>query len=353
MLGPVMLDIEGLALTAEDREILCHPAVGGVILFARNYADRKQLGALTASIRALRTPQLIIAVDQEGGRVQRFRDDFVELPPLARLGELHDRDAATALSAVEAHAFVMVSELRAHQVDLSFAPVLDLRTRDSAVIGERAFHANADVVAHLAHRYVRTMTSCGMAAIGKHFPGHGAVAADSHLELPEDLRDFDDIERSDLRPFRALLDAGLGGIMMAHIRYPKVCADVAGYSQFWIRQLLREQMHFEGAVFSDDLAMAGAAVCEHFSDRAEAALNAGCDVLLICNQRQGAIEIIDKLGHQRFPLTQSRLMRLHARGEAASIDELRASHKWRAARDQLSRLIEAPELALGDDNLAQ
>jgi len=352
MLGPLMIDIEGLALDAADRELLRHPLVGGVILFARNYADPGQLAALTRDIHALREPHLLIAVDQEGGRVQRFRDGFVELPPLSMLGEAYDRDPDGALDLIADCAWLMASELRAVGVDFSFAPVLDLRTPHSRVIGDRAFHAEPRVVARLAQAYVGSLRRAGMAAVGKHFPGHGVVAADSHVELPVDERDLLDIEQSDMLPFRALVNAGIEGMMMAHVRYPHVDDIAAGYSRRWIGDILRGDMHFEGVVFSDDLSMAGAEHGGSFAERANSALAAGCDVLLVCNHRDAVVEILASLGREaRYPQTQARLMRMHARGSAPSLAELQDEPRWQRVAARLRELDPCPELDLGDDNL--
>ncbi|MEQ9061446.1 MAG: beta-N-acetylhexosaminidase [Gammaproteobacteria bacterium] len=352
MLGPLMIDLEGPTLDGIERELLRHPLVGGVILFSRNYAEPAQVAALTAEIHALREPRLLVAVDQEGGRVQRFRDGFVELPPLAALGEAYDRDPDGALELAAECAWLMASELRAVGIDFSFAPVLDLRTAHSRVIGDRAFHAEPQVVARLARAYVAALRQAGMAAVGKHFPGHGVVAADSHVELPVDERDLLDIEQEDLVPFRALINAGIEGIMMAHVRYPRVDDIAAGYSTRWIRDILRGDMHFEGVVFSDDLAMAGAEHGGSFVARAERALAAGCDVLLVCNQRDAVLELLAAFGTTaRFPQTQARLMRMHARGAAPALAALHREARWQRIADRVRALEPCPELDLGDDNL--
>ncbi len=309
-----MIDIEGIALSDADRALLREPLVGGIILFSRNYADPEQLASLTAEIHALRSPPLLIAVDQEGGRVQRFRNGLVELPALLTLGKNFSSEPEAALAMAADHAWMMASELRALGIDFSFAPVLDVYTVHSAVIGDRALHADPSAVAKLARTYITALNACGMAAVGKHFPGHGCVAADSHLELPVDEREFDEIERHDLLPFRALIDAGIAGVMMAHVRYPKIDELAAGYSSHWIRQILRREMRFEGVVFSDDLSMLGAVVEGSYADRARLALDAGCDVLLVCNQRSAVLEIVAALAGEQFPETQARIIRMHARG---------------------------------------
>ena len=255
------------------------------------------------------------------------------------LGEFYDREPEQALALVGDCAWLMASELRAVGVDFSFAPVLDLRTPHSAVIGDRAFHADAHVVARLAQAYVGSLHAAGMVAIGKHFPGHGCVAGDSHVELPIDDRDLHDIELSDLLPFRALIRAGIEGIMLAHVLYPRVDTTPAGYSARWVRDILRGDLAFQGAVFSDDLGMAGAAVGGSWPERAERALAAGCDVLLVCNQRQAVIEIIDTLGAAaRFPQIQARLMRLHGRGPVRGLPAVEADARWQSLATRLRTL---------------
>ena len=351
MLGPLMIDIEGTALTPADRELLRHPLVGGVILFARNYAEPAQLVALTTAIHAVREPRLVIAVDQEGGRVQRFRHGFSELPALARLGERYARDAPRALARAADCAWLMASELRAVGVDFSFAPVLDLRTSRSAVIGDRALHDDPQVVARLARVYIAALHRAGMAAVGKHFPGHGCVAADSHHELPIDDRDFSDLEHRDLVPFRAAVAAGIEGIMTAHILYPQVDKHVAGYSRYWIKEVLRLEMGFSGTVFSDDLSMAGADLGASYGERAHQALAAGCDVLLICNHRPGVIEVLDALPVEPYPQTQVRLMRMHGRGGAPNLASLREHAEWQAVAARVRDLEPDPQLDLDDDNV--
>ena len=286
--GPLMLGIEGLALTAADLERLAHPRVGGVILFTRNFADGAQLAALTASIHAVRAPRLVIAVDHEGGRVQRFRAGFTPIPPMRTLGESWDGDVARAAREAEALGATIARELAAHGVDFSFTPVLDLDWGSSTVIGDRAFSGNPNAVAHLAVALRRGLRAHGMAAVGKHFPGHGHVAADSHHEVPVDERPMSAIAAHDLVPFAALIRDGLEGIMPAHVVYPAVDERPAGYSRLWLQEILRGRLAFDGLVFSDDLDMAGARLDDgsgaaDIVARADAALAAGCDAVLACN----------------------------------------------------------------------
>jgi len=346
-----MIDIEGDALTAEDRELLRHPLIGGVILFARNYVDVDQAHALIEDIRGLRNPRLLVAVDQEGGRVQRFRHGLVDLPSLATLGACYDEDPELALNNATDHGWLMASELRALGVDFSFSPVLDLQTQHSAIIGDRALHAEPNVVAQLARTYVSALQAAGMAAVGKHFPGHGCVAADSHHELPIDQRDFQTIDRHDLLPFRALVGAGIAGIMMAHVAYPQVDDVAAGYSKIWVQEILRGAMQFEGVVFSDDLSMVGADLDGDFANRARLALAAGCDVLLICNHRVAVLDVIKALGSELFPKTQDRLMQMHGKGPRMRLAELQLTARWRAVSERVRHMNRFPETELGDNNL--
>jgi beta-N-acetylhexosaminidase len=292
--GPVMLDVAGLELSAEDRGRISHPLVGGVILFARNYAAPAQLKALTAAIRALRDPPPLIGVDHEGGRVQRFRVGFSALSPMRALGEAWDRDAAAAGVEAERIGSCIARELSAHGVDFSFAPVLDLDYGRSAVIGDRAFHRNPNAVAHLACALRRGLSAGGMAAVGKHFPGHGHVQADSHTEIPVDDRPLALLEKDDLIPFGVLVGQGIEGMMLAHVIYPAVDALPAGYSRVWLQDVLRGRLGFDGLIFSDDLSMAGAQGAGDVVARAEAACAAGCDIVLVCNDPAGADELLSR-----------------------------------------------------------
>ena len=281
--GPVMLGVEGLALGDADRARLAHPSVGGVILFARNFASSAQLRDLTHSIRAQR-PSLVIGVDHEGGRVQRFRrDEFTPLPAMRSFGRQWEGDPGAAVDAAADCGRTIARELRAHGLDFSFTPVLDLDYGASAVIGDRAFHADPVIVAALAGALVRGLADEGVAAVGKHFPGHGYVAADSHVDTPIDRRSLDEILRSDVVPFAALIQQDLAAIMPAHVIYAAVDAQPAGFSRVWIGEILRERLRFDGLVFSDDLEMAAAHSAGDLVARADAALDAGCDVVLVCN----------------------------------------------------------------------
>ena len=310
-LGPVMLDLAGSRVAPEEREILRHPSVGGVILFARNFESPRQLLALTAEIRALRRPELLIAVDHEGGRVQRFQEGFTRIPPMRLLGERWDAGAAQARILAESTGYVVAAELRMHGVDFSFAPVLDVDFGSSSVIGDRAFSDDPEVIAALAGAFVAGLAAGGAASVGKHFPGHGFVKADSHVDVPVDERELGEIEAADLLPYRELIKRDLSGIMPAHVIYPKVDKRPAGFSPVWLKEVLRGRLGFEGMIFSDDLSMEGASVAGGVVQRAEAALAAGCDMILVCNAPQAASEVLD--GLKAGPLDQARAERMRGR----------------------------------------
>ncbi len=323
-LGPVMLDIAGTQLTGDDVKRLLHPLTGGVILFARNYADHRQLTELTQQIHALRNPHLLIAVDHEGGRVQRFQKDFTKLPAMRELGKIWDKQPARAHHLAKLTGYVLAAELNACGVDFSFTPVLDIDYGQSGVIGDRAFHHNPDAVTELAHHLMLGLKKGGMLAIGKHFPGHGYIQADSHLQKSIDHRRYRDIEMHDLIPFRKMIDFGLAGIMPAHVIYPEVDAKPAGFSTVWIQKILRAELQFEGCVFSDDLSMRGAGdYLESMLQRAQAALAAGCDMILACNNPTGADEILNGLHWEVPAISLSRLARMHARNQMGSMTKLR------------------------------
>ena len=316
-LGPVMADVAGLRLEDADRRRLCHPLLGGVILFARNFESPAQVKALTAEIRALRTPALLICVDHEGGRVQRFRDGFTPIPPMRKLGELWDRDRAAAVRAAESAGHVIAVELGAHGVDFSFAPVLDLDYGASSVIGDRALHATADAVGALAAALVRGLHSAGMGAVGKHFPGHGFATADSHVAIPSDDRSLEEIMVTDVAPYRPVIAAGLAGVMPAHVIYTAVDPLPAGFSRFWLKDVLRTQLGFDGVIFSDDLSMEGASGAGGMVERAQAALEAGCDVVLLCNAPEAADALLANLPQRAYPTERLERIRLDGRRAVA------------------------------------
>ncbi|MCU7935119.1 MAG: beta-N-acetylhexosaminidase [Candidatus Thiodiazotropha sp. (ex Dulcina madagascariensis)] len=344
-LGPVMLDLEGSALSAEERRLLNHAAVGGVILFTRNFESQRQLTDLCAEIHAVRNPHLLIAVDQEGGRVQRFREGFSPLPPAAWYGEQYQNQPEQGLRLAEQGGWLMASELRACGVDFSFAPVLDLGYGVSEVIGDRAFSKNPETVARLAQAWMQGCHSAGMAVVGKHFPGHGGVEADSHLALPVDQRRFEDLEMEDLRPFERMIHAGMEAIMPAHVIYAHIDRDLAGFSRFWLRKVLRQQLGFQGVIFSDDLNMAAAEEAGDYGGRASAALSAGCDMILICNNRPAALEILARLADYTDPAAHVRLVRMHGR-KHTTLQQVHLDPRWKSAVNRLSIVPEEASLDL-------
>jgi len=336
-LGPVMLDVAGHALGPGDLERLAHPQVGGVILFARNYASPAQLVSLVRAIRAVRSPELLIAVDHEGGRVQRFRQGFSAIPPMRELGRAWDKDAAHGLAAARACGYVIGAELQAHGIDLTFAPVLDIDHGNSSVIGDRSFHADPGVVAVLGEAVHAGLHASGMASVGKHFPGHGFVKADSHHEVPVDDRPLAEIAKSDLVPFQRLARAGMAGVMPAHVVYTKVDAKPAGFSSVWLQDVLRRELGFDGLVFSDDLSMEGASGAGGIAARANAALAAGCDMVLVCNDPRSADILLEAL--ERRPIAASLARRIERlRGRAITGAGLKASAAYLAASESLARV---------------
>jgi beta-N-acetylhexosaminidase len=342
-----MLDVGGVVLTDEDRARLRHPLCGGVILFARNYESPRQVTALTAEIHGLRSPALLIAVDHEGGRVQRFRDGFTPIPPMAALGRLHDVHPHQAARLAECIGFVIGAEVRSCGVDFSFTPVLDVNHGPSAVIGNRAFHSDPEVISVLARSLVRGLKAAGVAAVGKHFPGHGFIAADSHRELPVDERSFEEIEACDLQPFVRLVKGGLAAVMPAHVVYPEVDSRPAGFSPVWIKEVLRERLGFDGVVFSDDLSMQGAAAFGGIVERTRAALDAGCDMVLVCNDPAAADHVLAELRWEPSPVSLARLARMHGRGASRTSVQLREDPDYvRAVHDIGSIGVDEVELAL-------
>jgi beta-N-acetylhexosaminidase len=331
--GPLMIDIAGTALSDLDRERLAHPLVGGVILFSRNYQSPSQLAALCADIHALRTPALPIAVDHEGGRVQRFREGFSRLPAMRRLGEWWDGSPRAAVESARMIGYVLAAELRACGVDFSFAPVLDLDWGRSGVIGDRAFHGNPEAVVQLAGGFIAGMRDAGMGCCGKHFPGHGWASADSHVAIPVDERTLGELE-ADMRPY---LDLALDAVMPAHVIYPQVDSRPAGFSPVWLGKLRRE-LGFDGVIFSDDLSMEGASVAGGIVARAEAAWNAGCDMLLICNAPDAVGEVLAQWRPQPDPARAARIARLLPSPEALSRDELESEADWKAGQSVIRRL---------------
>ena len=335
-LGPVMLDVLGTWLTAEDEARLRHPLVGGVILFARNYESPGQLSELTGAIHALRTPSLLIAVDHEGGRVQRFREGFTKIPAMRELGKIWDAHPQRARHLAQQAGYVLAAELRACGVDFSFAPVLDVDYGQSSVIGDRAFHSDPQAIAELAHSLLLGLRQGGMHTVGKHFPGHGFVQADSHLDVPVDEREFVDIEMCDLIPFRQMVDYGMTAVMPAHVIYPKVDRFPAGFSSVWLKNILRGQLGFEGCIFSDDLSMEGATVAGGIVQRAEAALKAGCDMVLVCNRPDLADELLQGLNWEMPAASKARLAHMRGRIHPETLAQLHEQHRFLKALDEVA-----------------
>jgi beta-N-acetylhexosaminidase len=349
-LGSIMMDLRGATLENDEREYLQHPLVGGVIFFSRNYESPEQIAALSKEIHALREPRLLIAVDHEGGRVQRFQDGFTKLPALQLIGDRYNKDKKAGLKLAEKAAWLMAVELRAVDIDFSFAPVLDVCKGASQVIGDRSFHKNPECVAELSQSYMHGMRRAGMAAVGKHFPGHGAVKEDSHYAIPFDRRRYEDIQMDDMVSFERLIHAGLAAVMPAHVIFPEVDDKPAGFSSVWLRNILRQQLEFQGVIFSDDISMAGAEAMGGYVDRAHCALDAGCDMVLLCNNQPAAIDVLDNLKVTPNPASQSRLIRMHGKNEY-DFASMKHDEKWQVASEEISGLVVEPELALGDDEI--
>jgi beta-N-acetylhexosaminidase len=332
-LGPAVIDVVGTALTDDDRNRLRHPAAGGVILFSRNYESPEQLSQLCEDIERLREPALPICVDHEGGRVQRFREGFSAIPPMRELGRLWDRDRSAARDSARAIAYIVGAELAAHGVDFSFAPVLDLDYGGSSVIGDRALHFDPTAVGALGACIVQGFAEAGMGAVGKHFPGHGYAEADSHVAVPRDDRKFAEIAKKDLVPFRMCIEAGLAAVMPAHVIYTQVDSEPAGYSRHWLQDVLRDKLGFQGIIFSDDLSMEGASVAGGIAERARAALAAGCDMVLLCNDPAGQQVLLDSLKDSVLAHPE-RLERMRKKGGR----DLRKSVAYRESQERLKSL---------------
>lgn len=346
-MSSIMLDLEGYELSAEEKDILGHPLVGGVIFFTRNFHDPQQLHELVQQVRLHSKQRLLLAVDHEGGRVQRFRSGFSAIPAMGKLSQLDDA-AETKLAITETMGWLMAAEVNALDIDLSFAPVLDVNGI-SEVIGDRSFSSNQQDVVTYASAFIKGMQRAGMKATGKHFPGHGSVKADSHIAMPVDKREREAIFESDFQPFQILNKQQLlDAIMPAHVVYPAVDDKPAGFSSIWLQDILRKQMQFNGVIFSDDLGMEGASVAGGYADRASAALGAGCDMALVCNNRDGAIEVLDALPnpdvrHAAQQIadnpSQARVANLFNPAKS-SLASLQQSEAWQQAQQHLERFHE-------------
>lgn len=333
-MGPVMLDVQGTSLSQEDKEILQHPLVGGLIFFTRNYHSPEQIADLSQQIRQAAKRPLLIAVDHEGGRVQRFRDGFSLIPAMGKLWEMSEHNLSLAKELAKQSAVLMALEVQAVGIDISFAPVLDINNI-SDVIGDRSFHQQPDFVTDLAEAFIDGLHQVGMKATGKHFPGHGSVKADSHIDLPVDTRPKADIFQQDLLPFKQLIARGkVDALMPAHVIFPDVDSQAVGFSRYWLQDILRENLGFKGVIFSDDLSMQGAASAGGYVERAEAAQDAGCDMLLLCNNREGCVDVLDNANIAHSSTSNQRLMQL-LKNSDNNWPSLKNNSRWQHASKYL------------------
>lgn len=344
-LGPLMVDLEGTSIGETEKDLLRQPEVGGVILFTRNFESVEQITDLVEQIHNLKSPKILVAVDHEGGRVQRFHEGFSKIPAAAIYAKTAKNDLQKSRQLAEDAGWLMAVELRACGIDFSFAPVLDLAHGLSGVIGDRAFHSKPATVATLAYAFMHGMNKAGMQAVGKHFPGHGGVVEDSHVAMPVDHRELEELLRTDIVPFENMIENKLAAIMPAHVIYDKVDDKPAGYSSFWIENILRQRLGFQGVVFSDDLSMEAAGVVGGFGERADAALTAGCDMALVCNHLDGAIEAAEYIRGYSNPTSQLRLVRMHGERDI-SWAQLKQNEHWQQVSSQIVALNESPELEL-------
>ncbi len=338
-MGPLMIDVHGTSLSQEDKELLQHPLVGGIILFSRNYQSPQQVAQLTSEIRKAAKQPILIAVDHEGGRVQRFRDQFTAIPAMYDLWRSSGESLATSQQYAYACGYVMALEVVSVGIDISFAPVLDIN-HISDVIGDRAFHHEPQAVASIAQQFIQGMHDAGMKSTGKHFPGHGSVKEDSHIALPIDKREKSTIFSTDMVPFTQLIQQNkLDAIMPAHVIYPSVDADAVGFSKYWIQDVLRNSLGFDGVIFSDDLTMAGAHYIGGYVERAEAAQAAGCDMLLVCNSRKASIEIIDNANLVVDNKSEQRLAKLVAK-QGLDWSQMATNSRWQENVEVVSSIHE-------------
>lgn len=344
-LGPLMVDLEGTSINDLEKDLLLKPEVGGVILFTRNFESVEQITELVDEVHQLRSPRLLVAVDHEGGRVQRFHEGFSRIPAAGIYARAAKDNLEQSRQLAEKAGWLMAVELRACGIDFSFAPVLDLAHGLSGVIGDRAFHSKPAIVATLAYAFMHGMNKAGMRAVGKHFPGHGGVVEDSHVAMPVDHRSLEALLRSDIVPFEYMIENRLAGIMPAHVIYDKVDEKPAGYSSFWINNVLRQRLGFQGVVFSDDLSMEAACVAGGYGERADAALKAGCDMALVCNHLDGAIEAAEYIKGYSNPTSQLRLVRMHGDHEI-NWSQLKNDEHWQQISTQVIALNDSPELEM-------
>lgn len=337
-LGCLMIDLSGPNLLEEDFDRLLHPMVAGVILFTRHFQSIEQLHRLCDEIHAIRHPRLLIAVDHEGGRVQRFREGFSLLPPMRALGKLYDLDSGAALEMAEKVGWLMAAELLAVGIDFSFAPVVDLDYGDSLVIGDRAFHRDPKIVSSLSYHLTTGMRQAGMAAVAKHFPGHGYIEADTHLEVALDNRSFQEISHQDIQPFLRLIDNNIEAIMPAHVRYPEIDNLPAGFSQKWLQEILRKKCHFQAAIISDDMSMRAAAEFGDASERVMASLEAGCDLVLLCNDLKAVDEVLSNIKRPENMISHARLIRLHGK-PGISLKHLHNNPLWQARATAIQHFL--------------
>lgn len=337
-MGPVMIDVQGTSLSQEDKEILQHPLIGGLIFFTRNYHSPEQITELSTQIRSAARKPLLIAVDHEGGRVQRFRDGFSLIPAMGSLWQMAKQNLSLAKSLAKQSGALMALEVQAVGIDISFAPVLDINNI-SDVIGDRSFHREVDYVTELAEAFISGLHLVGMKATGKHFPGHGSVKADSHIDLPIDIRSKADIFQQDLMPFKQLIAKGkVDALMPAHVIFPEVDSQAVGFSRYWLQNILREQLGFNGVIFSDDLSMEGAASVGGYIERAEAAQSAGCDMLLLCNNRQGCVEVLDGANISTNAQCSERLAKLLKNPRQSNdFSTLTSNQAWQEASEFINR----------------
>ncbi|MBA6340450.1 beta-N-acetylhexosaminidase [Colwellia sp. MB02u-10] len=337
-MGPVMFDVQGTSLSQEDKEILQHPLIGGLIFFTRNYQSPEQMADLSQQIRMAAKKPMLLAVDHEGGRVQRFREGFSLIPAMGKLWRMSEQNLALAKELAKQSAVLMALEVQAVGIDISFAPVLDINNI-SEVIGDRAFHQQPDYVTELAEAFISGLHLVGMKATGKHFPGHGSVKADSHIDLPIDSRTSAEIFQQDLIPFKQLISKGkVDALMPAHIIFPDVDPQAVGFSRYWLQNILREQLGFNGVIFSDDLSMQGAASIGGYIERAEAAQAAGCDMLLLCNNRDGCVEVLDNANISTSLVSSGRLDKLlKTPDKNTNFSRLKENLVWQQASEYLKQ----------------